>query len=324
MLNLRPALFAAGLCLALSPTALAQRNAPITQGVTSSDMAGRLQQLQQQNAALRLEVSDMQAEMAELNGKIETLEFLLSQSRDEINRMQGDDAEIGRQLSQIMQKMDALTGRIEEVELRLANTGTQAGSLVGAEPPATSGDGSRTVTVRNRDGTVTRRVVGESQDQAGTTPSGDTGSPGEPAQTGYLGTISAADLPGESGPLFAEAKDRLRQFDFAGAEVAFRAFLDRFGDDPQAGEAQYWLGEVLYQQDEYEAAGAAYTELIQTYPQDPRAPDALVKLARSMRLIGETDRACAALDALPRSYPEASTVTMNLAAVERTRSACDS
>lgn len=324
MPDLRPLLLAAGFALLVASPAQAQRGAPITQGATSSDVAVQVQQLQQQNASLRVELSNMQADMAELNGKVETLEFLLGQSRDEINRMQGDDAEIGRQLSQIADQIDALTSRMESLELRVANAGTQAGQLASTTTTTTTAaDGTRTVVVTNPDGSITRRIVSEPATATTEAPALEAGA-GDPPQTGFLGTISAADLPGESGELFAEAKDRLRQFDFARAEVAFRAFLQQFSSDPQAGEAQYWLGEVLYQQDEYEAAGAAYTELIQTYPQDPRAPDALVKLARSMRLIGESERACAALDVLPQSYPDASTVTKNLAAVERTRSACDS
>lgn len=71
-------------------------------------------------------------------------------------------------------------------------------------------------------------------------------------------------------------------------------------------------------------SGAAYTTMIRSYPDDPRAPDALVKLARSMRLIGDKQKACVALDTLPKRYPNASGVTRDLAAVERTRSGCDS
>ena len=140
---------------------------------------------------------------------------------------------------------------------------------------------------------------------------------------GSLGTISASALPGEAGPLFALAKSRLIQFDYAGAEEAFRAFLEEFGDDPQAGEAYYWLGESLYQQKAYADSGAAYTTMIRSYPDDPRAADALVKLARAMRLIGDKEKACLALGTLPNRYPDASVRTRDLAAVERTRSGCD-
>ncbi len=317
----------------LVPVAASAQSAPIRQGVTSSDIAEQASRLQQSNAELRLQIRDMQVEIAQLNGKIETLEFLLSQNRDEINRMQGDDQEIGRQLSTIIQRLDTLDGRIDSLNSQMA---VRTSDTVSDSAPR-SGDGAqpemRTITVRRADGTVTRRSV-PVEAATGSAQPKDTGDADleqaidnqgpeiSPAQTGSLGTISAADLPGEAGPLFQEAKSRLLQFDYPRAETAFRAFLEAFGDDPQAGEAQYWLGEVLYQQDQYQASGAAYTEMIQTWPDDPRAPDALVKLARSMRLIDQVDKACAALDLLARKYPDASSVTRNLAAVESTRSGC--
>lgn len=312
--------------------ATAQGGAPIVQGATSSDLAAQNARLQQQNAELRLQISDLVTDMARQNGKIETLEFLLGQSRDEINRMQGDDAEIANRLREFEQKFTELERRMDTMNERIANVGTQSQGLV------TNSQATRTITVRNADGTTTSRTVDIAPSETGERPATVT-EPSEititetatstgdlaqqPAQTGYLGTISASDLPGESGALFDEAYQRLMQFDYDGAETAFVAFLEQFSDDPQAGEAQYWLGEVLHQQEQFAASGAAYTEMISKYPDDARAPDALVKLARSMRLVGETARACQALDALPIRYPEASGLTNNLAAVERTRSGCD-
>ena len=319
MVKLRTFLIAAGLGVALGAPAFAQ--APIRQGVTSQDIAAQNQALQAQNAELRLQIGDMEREIAELTGKVETLEFLLGQTRDEVNRMQGDDTRIGQALSEFEQRITQLTRRMDSMNERVANVGTQSENMANAS--------GTTVTVRNADGSVTERTVTGPDTEAGPAIGApqpetftETSAP-QPRQTGSLGTISASDLPGEAGPLFAEAKSRLLQFDYAGAEAAFTEFLDRFGDDHQAGEAQYWLAEVLYQQDEYEASGAAYTQMIRDYPDDPRAPDALVKLARAMRLLGETERACNALNALPARYPGASGVTVNLAAVERTRAGCD-
>ena len=152
-------------------------------------------------------------------------------------------------------------------------------------------------------------------------PAGGAGN--NPETEGTLGQLRASDLPGEAGPLFAAAKSKLLNFDFEGAETAFRAFIQKFGDDPQAGEAQYWLAEALYQQDAYAESGKAYTQMIREYPNHARAPDALVKLARSMRYVGDMDKACNALNILPKQYPNASGVTRNLAALERTRAKCD-
>ncbi len=140
--------------------------------------------------------------------------------------------------------------------------------------------------------------------------------------TGTLGTIPASALPGQAGSLFAEAKSRYVRFDYAGAEEAFRKFIEAFGNDPQAGEAHYWLGEALYNQKAYAESGSAYTTMIRSFPDDARAPDALVKLARTMRILGEDERACLALDTFPKRYPNASGVARDLAAVERTKAGC--
>jgi tol-pal system protein YbgF len=129
---------------------------------------------------------------------------------------------------------------------------------------------------------------------------------------------------GRSRPAVRRSQVAPDPLDYAGAEEAFRSFIDKFGKDAQAGEAHFWLGEALHQQQAYAESGAAYTTMIRSYPDDVRAPDALVRLARAMRFLNETDKACTALDTLPKRYPSASKVVRDLAAVERTRSGCDS
>ena len=139
---------------------------------------------------------------------------------------------------------------------------------------------------------------------------------------GSLGTLPASQLPGGAGPLFELGKNRLLNFDYDGAEKAFRSFLEEFGDDEQAGEAHYWLGEVLYQQGDFAGSARFLTSMLQDYPDDPRRGEALVKLARSLREVGEPARACAFLGRLDQVAPDASAVTKNLARVEQQRSKC--
>lgn len=318
----RLALACSALLLSLAPasTALAQQKAPITRGATSTNLADAVQETRQKNAQLSLEVTRLEDEVAQLNGKIETLEFLLSQSRDEMNRLQQDDAAIGQELEELRSVNAGLNSRLQDIEsdIQAILTGnvSEEGEIVGA---AANIDGETEVASNDDDDAGQRRIV---------TRTVTSGSPSEggsnPSMQGSLGTLTASDLPGEAGPLFATAKSRLLKFDYTGAEAAFRAFLDRFGDDPQAGEAQYWLAETLFQQEAYAESGQAYTQMIREYPEDARAPDALVKLARSMRLVGDTDKACNALAILPQQYPNASGVTRNLAALESTRAGCNS
>lgn len=273
------------------------------------ELQARNEQLQVQNADIALKLRELEAENAQLNGRIETLQFQLGQSRDEVTRMQADDQEIGRQLGEFEGLIETLTARLEGMDARLtqreqvyriSDAQLQANALRG------TGDGSVGEQVNVTGAQITRpeTPVAGRQTQAET-------------------VVPASNLPQEADPLFQDGKARLLRFDYDGAERSFRAFLERFPTNGQAGEAQYWLGEVLYQQKSYSQSGAAYSDMIRKYPTDARAPDALVKLGRSLRLVGDTTRACAVLATLQSRYPKASPVTRNLADVERSRSSCD-
>jgi tol-pal system protein YbgF len=310
--------------LLLLPQAHGQR-AQVQRGYTSTDLAGTVNELRQRNADMDLDIARLEDQIAQLNGKVETLEFLLSQSRDEANRMQGDDKRIGESLRSLADTNERLERRLAglEEDIDQIASGQVAGNdaendggqnVQAAASERSGSDESQQASISDQD---SERSVADS-----TGNDGDAPQQAGPDYQGSLGTLQASNLPGEAGPLFAAAKSRLLKFDYAGAEDAFRAFLARFSDDPQAGEAQYWLAETLFQQEAYNESGEAYLEMIREYPRDARAPDALVKLARSMRLVGDTDRACEALSVLPQQYPNASGVTKNLAKLERTRTGC--
>lgn len=321
--------------LAMTPSSEAQRQpAQIIQGAISGELAATVEDLRVSNAQLRARMTGIESDKAQLTGKVETLQFQLSESRSQIDRMQGDDAELQRLITRLEARLSEQEETIADLNRQIvalrpepAFLSSDAGSLGGQDESeivsTMSAPEAQSIESNTGPTRIIRRVEGDLDEQAGDAIT-QLGPNGQPMPQGSLGTLSASALPGDAGELFAEAKSRLLQFDYSGAEAAFRAFLTQFGDDPQAGEAQYWLAEVLYQQEAFPESGAAYTDMIRSYPDDPRAPEALAKLARSMRLVGDTAQACNALDLLPQRYPNASGVTKNLAAGERVRSGCDS
>lgn len=346
-----PALALASFLVFASP-AIAQRSAPITQGVTSTDLASQVSAARQQTAEVKVQVNGLTGDVMQLTGRVETLEFQLQQAREENELLQRDNEALITEIDELRADQEQQSAMMASMQAYLSS----AGIMPEAEPaspqedadsygyPGAEDAGAFTNASPGMDGTVRmslpdqtngsgpRRIVATSEpsDNAltglGSTAARSDQLPmnaNDALPEGSLGTLPASALPGQAGPLFAMAKSKLIQFDYAGAEEAFRAFLEQFGDDPQAGEAQYWLGEVLYQQKAYADSGAAYTTMIRSFPDDPRAPDALVKLARAMRLIGDKEKACLALDNLPKRYPTTSGVTRDLAAVERTKSGCD-
>lgn len=294
----------------LSRTELTAITTEQTRSIT--DVRTRSEQLQVQNADLALKLRELEAENAQLNGRVETLQFQLAQSRDEITSMRDDDLEIGRQLTSFDALIDKMTTQIGDLETRLSER-EQIYRITEGQIQASRNGG---VSGFQSDTQVADRVVvtGAQRSAAITTTT--------PVSASRVTPAGAEALPSDPGELFQYGKARLLRFDYSGAETSFKTFLQRHGTNPQAGEAQYWLGEALYQQKSYSESGAAFTDMIRKFPTHVRAPDALVKLGRSLRLVGDTERACAILATLPTRYPDASPVTRNLASVERSRSAC--
>lgn len=282
------------------------RGAPISKGVTTGDLATQVDQARQQSSDLLVKVNRLEDQVNILNGRIESLEFELGRVRQSNEDLLTDNDTLGRDTQVMRQTLDQQSRAIAAMQALLG---------IEAEPVA---DGSGYGYAPQSFAATPSSSTGRGLDSSGPSQLG----PASGLPEGSLGTLPASQLPGEAGPLFAEAKARFLRLDYAGAEEAYRAFIDKFGKDPQAAEAYFWLGEALHQQNAWAESGQAYTTMIRSYPDDIRAPDAFVRLARSMRLLGEPAKACQALDTLPSRYPNATKVVRDLAAVERTRSGC--
>jgi tol-pal system protein YbgF len=102
---------------------------------------------------------------------------------------------------------------------------------------------------------------------------------------------------------------RLQAGDHDAAVRGFQAFLADFPDHDLADNAQYWLGESLYDRKLYRDALAAFHAVVERHPRGNKVPDALLKLGFCHLALDEKDQARAALkrviDMFPRSQPAA-------------------
>jgi tol-pal system protein YbgF len=98
----------------------------------------------------------------------------------------------------------------------------------------------------------------------------------------------------------------LQDYDGGNYAVAckrFRQFLRQFPRSPLAGEAQYWIGESLYQQRQWEAAIAAFDAMIQKYQHHPRIPAALLKQGYAFAALQDMRNARFFLRQVQQQYP---------------------
>ena len=108
-----------------------------------------------------------------------------------------------------------------------------------------------------------------------------------------------------------------------GAEAAFRDFTDRYGDNPRAPEARYYLGKILLARQAWPEAATAEIGAVRGWPQSRWAPDAVLDLARALTAMGKKTDACQTLAELGRRYPKAPTAVVSGARSLRRQAACE-
>jgi tol-pal system protein YbgF len=121
------------------------------------------------------------------------------------------------------------------------------------------------------------------------------------------GGAQMATLPPSDSPkdYYDLAYGYVLRKDYALAEDGFRTFLRKYPSDRMAPEAQYWLGESLFQRQRYRDAAEAFLNVSTKYESTAKAPDALLRLGQSLAVLGEKEAACASLGEVLRKYPRA-------------------
>jgi tol-pal system protein YbgF len=133
---------------------------------------------------------------------------------------------------------------------------------------------------------------------------------------------ASATAPSDPAAAFAAARALMDAGRFAEASDAFEAYTVAHGSQPNAAEANYWLGETLYVRDNYGDAAQAYIVALRGWPKSAWAPDALVKLSSSLIALKQPAEACRTLGEFDRRYATASAQLKSRARAARTTAKC--
>jgi tol-pal system protein YbgF len=141
-----------------------------------------------------------------------------------------------------------------------------------------------------------------------------------PNATGAVASVAPpSDSPKDTYDL---AYGYVLRKDYALAEDAFQAFLKKYPTDRRAADAQFWLGESMFQRQRYDAAASAFLDLSTKHTSHTKAPDALLRLAQSLAALKQKEMACATLAEVGRKYPRASNSVKQGVEREQKRVAC--
>ncbi|HEY1475065.1 MAG TPA: tol-pal system protein YbgF [Pseudolabrys sp.] len=94
--------------------------------------------------------------------------------------------------------------------------------------------------------------------------------------------------------------------DYALAEQVFRDFLRKHPEEKLVPDAQYWLGESLFQRQRYRDAAESFLAVSTKFEHSGKAPDALLRLGQSLAALNQKEAACATLAEVGRKFPRAS------------------
>jgi tol-pal system protein YbgF len=110
--------------------------------------------------------------------------------------------------------------------------------------------------------------------------------------------------------------------DYSLAEQSFRDFLKKYPNEQLVPDANYWLGESLFQQQRYRDAAESFLNVSTRYEQSGKAPDALLRLGQSLAAMNQKEAACATLAEVGRKFPRASSGVKRGVAQEQKRAHC--
>jgi tol-pal system protein YbgF len=110
--------------------------------------------------------------------------------------------------------------------------------------------------------------------------------------------------------------------DYALAEQGFRDFLRKHPDERLVPDAQYWLGESLFQRQRYRDAAESFLAVSTKFEKSAKAPDALLRLGQSLAALNQKEAACATLAEVGRKFPRASASVKRGVTQEQKRANC--
>lgn len=234
-------------------------------------MLAELRLIQEQSGELRALVAGLEAAISALNAKLDDQANATRKGFAD-QRLEVDGLRDG--VSVLREKIDDTNVRIStlthEVETLRATLGT-----VQAPPPGAPTDPSA---------------------PAGN-PSSVPSAPAQPAPVGPPGGMDAARM-------FDMAMNDYLGGDYQLAVAGFEAYLRSYATAPNAAQAQYYIGESLFQLTRYQEAVTAYGRVISDYRGSTWVAEAYYKQGQSFERLKEVERARQAYEAVIKNFPD--------------------
>lgn len=159
-------------------------------------------------------------------------------------------------------------------------------------------------------------AMGGGSSQPGAAP--NTGAQSPFVTEGALQT-TAANTSAEAD--YQQAFDLLKQGNYGQASSAFTRFLNVHPDSNLRDNAEYWLAEISYAQQDFEGALAGFQKVISMYPASRKIPDAWLKVGYCQYELNRWAESRQALNIVVTQFPETTAARLARERLEEIRKA---
>lgn len=87
----------------------------------------------------------------------------------------------------------------------------------------------------------------------------------------------------------------------------FQSFLQKFPDSDYASNAHYWLGQLLFNKQDWKASAEHFERVVSYYADSSKRADSILKLGMAVLKQGNKARATQLFDQVINEYPDSST-----------------
>ena len=256
----------------------------LTAGIFASSSVSAAQHSQSANSELVLLLQQLQAEVRQLRGEIETQQYRLQKlEKEQLDRYRDMDRRLS---SLVLQQADPLAApssvAADPVLANPAATGTVA--------PSVNAAASAVNAPVSNSSALTQPV-----ETAPTVSSVETAEPVTPAEPAVSDRVA-----------YQQAFTLVRERKFDESVQAFEQFIQTYPTSDNLANAYYWIGEVKLAQQQLDSAKSAFETVVSQFVGHRKRPDALYKLGVVQDRLGESAAQQNTFKQLLDEYPKSS------------------
>lgn len=261
-------------------------------------VAREIVELQQSVNQLIQGQKDIQTQLAQ-NAAVD--KTLMEQSMDTVNKLTGTMMALQKTVQDMQAnsgaRLDTMSTQIQGISDNLQETLARMGKLNQQLTDAQNAIQGIDAKLASSAPPPTAAAPGAGAPPSGASPNGLPPIPGTPAASGPPASAPSADLLYSNGLRDLNGK----KYDLASQE--FGDYLKFYGTTDLASNAQFYLGEILFAQQQYQQAIDAYSKVIDSYPKSFKIAPAHLKRALALITLGEKSSGVSELRMVVKSYP---------------------